>query len=65
VAEVEPGSPALAAGVLCGDIVREVDVRIVRTLAEFEAASRETPPGRVVTILVQRSRKPLYVVVTP
>lgn len=65
VASVEAGSPAIAAGVLRGDIVRELDRRTVRSLDDFEEAWHQRPPGRTVTLLVQRGRASFYLVVTP
>jgi serine protease Do len=65
VATIEPGSPALAAGVLRGDVVREIGSRTVRTLTDFEEASQQATAGEIVPVLVQRSRKPLYLVITP
>jgi serine protease Do len=65
VATVEAGSPALAAGVVRGDVVRELDRRAIRTLTDFEEAAQQVPPGGPVTLLVQRGRTAFYLALPP
>ena len=65
VASVEAPSPALRAGVLRGDIVRELDRRAIRNLNDFEEAAQQVSPGGSVTLLVQRGRTAVYLAVTP
>jgi serine protease Do len=65
VAAVEAGSPALAAGVVRGDLVRELDGRAVRSLTDFEEAAQHVTPGTPVTLLVQRGRTAFYLALTP
>jgi serine protease Do len=64
-ADVEPGSPAAVAGLEPGDLVREVDRRPIRTIADFQAAVRSLPARRPVAVLVQRGEAAVYVVLDP
>lgn len=65
VAGVRPGSPAAKAGVRRGDVVRELDRRLIRNLADFDEASAGVESGQSVALLVQRARTPFYLVLTP
>jgi serine protease Do len=64
-ADIEPGSPAARAGLEAGDIVREVNRRAIRTIADFEAAVRAFAPRASVLMLVQRREVALYVTLDP
>jgi len=63
VATIDPGGPAASAGVEPGDVIREIDRRPIRSLAEFEAAVGPLRPGAPALMLVQRGTVALYVVV--
>jgi serine protease Do len=63
VTGVKPDSPAESAGVLRGDILRELNRRLLRTLADFEEAAAGIQPGRSVVLLVQRAGSSFYVVI--
>jgi serine protease Do len=63
VTGVKPNSPAGSAGVLRGDILRELDRRLLRSLADFEDAAAEIQHGRSVVLLVQRAGTSFYVVI--
>lgn len=65
VLSVRPGSPAAKAGLRRGDLVRELDHRVIRNLADFDEASAAVGPAQGITLLVQRSRVPSYVVLVP
>ena len=61
VTAIEPGSPALAAGLRIGDVIVEVNKRSVDSVAAFKrayAASRDP-----VVLLVQRGGATLYMVI--
>jgi serine protease Do len=62
VSAVMPGTPAADAGVLPGDVVREVDQQTIRGTADFDAAVGAIRSSRSVTLLVQRGRTPFYAV---
>ena len=61
VAAVDDGSPAGAAGVQPGDVVREVNRQRIRTLPDFEKATRGLKEGDRVMLLVQRGSASLFV----
>ena len=65
VASVRPDSPAARAGFRHGDLVRELDQRIIRNLSDFDEAAAGIGPGRSVTLLVQRNRSSFYLVLVP
>ncbi len=61
VGAVESGGPAEANGVQAGDVIREVNRQKIRSLADFERATRGLKPGERVTLLLQRGASALYV----
>ena len=63
--DVERGSPAARAGLEAGDILREVNRRPIRRMADFEASVRSLDPGTSVLMLVQRGETALYVALEP
>jgi serine protease Do len=65
IADLEASSPAERAGLEPGDILREVNHRPMRTLADFEAAVGSLGRNTGVLILVQRADVALYVVIDP
>lgn len=65
VSDVVPASPAAGAGVIAGDVVRELAHRTIRTLRDFERAAESVSPREPTTLLVQRGRTPFYVVLAP
>lgn len=61
VTRVDRGSPADEAGVQPGDVVREINRRPVRTIADFERLTKQVREGDRVTILLQRGPAAFYV----
>jgi serine protease Do len=59
VIAVEEGSSADEAGIETGDIIKEVDRKPVRDLAEYNAAV-EKAKGRTVLLLMQRGKQTYY-----
>jgi len=59
VASVEEGSSADEAGVETGDIIKEVNRKEVRNLAEFNAAMAKTGKGPVL-LMVKRDKQSFY-----
>jgi S1-C subfamily serine protease len=57
----EPGSPADAAGLERGDVIRAINRQPIRKLGDFEAAARGLRAGDVVLLHVQRGEIALYV----
>jgi Lon-like protease len=53
--EVEPRSPAAAAGLRCNDVVIAVDNQPIRTSADLVTAIRAHAPGETVRLTVQRA----------
>ena len=56
--------PALERGLHAGDIIREVNHEAVRTVGDVARIADRLRPGQGVTLLVQRGRVALYVVLT-
>jgi serine protease Do len=61
VVRVEPGSVAARAGLKRGDVIREMNGRSIRRLADFERAARDVKPGDRLLMLVQRGAVARYV----
>jgi putative serine protease PepD len=54
VVQVVPGGAAEKAGVQTGDVITAVDDRIVTSSVDLTAAVRSTPPGKTVTLTLER-----------
>jgi len=61
---VEEESAAAEAGLQRGDVIREVNRQRVRSVQDFERATREVKEGDRVTVLLQRGQQSLYVAFT-
>jgi len=64
VARVEEESAAAEAGLQRGDVIREVNRQRVRSMQDFERATRDVKEGDRVTLLLQRGPQALYVAFT-
>ena len=64
VARVEDGSPAEEAGMQRGDVIREINRQKVRSMADFEKATKDVKEGDRLTVLLQRGPMSLYVAFT-
>jgi serine protease Do len=64
VVRVEDGSPAAAAGIQRGDVIREMNRQRVRSMGDFERLTRDLKEGDRVTLLLQRGQASLYVAFT-
>jgi len=65
VTSVEEGTAAAEAGLRRGDVIVEVNRRPVRTLADFDAATRDVKRGERLTVRLERGAVALYVAVVP
>jgi serine protease Do len=61
---VEEESPAAEAGLQRGDVIREVNRQRVRSLQDFERATKDLKEGDRITVLLQRGQQALYVAFT-
>jgi len=61
---VEEESPAAEAGLQRGDVIREVNRQRVRSLQDFERATKGLKEGDRITVLLQRGQQALYVAFT-
>jgi serine protease Do len=61
---VDEDSAASEAGLQRGDIIREVNRQRVRSLPDFEKATKDVKDGDRVTVLLQRGPQSLYVAFT-
>jgi serine protease Do len=64
VFSVEDDSAAAEAGLQRGDVIREVNRQRVRTVQDFERATKDVKEGDRVTVLLQRGQQSLYVAFT-
>jgi S1-C subfamily serine protease len=65
VADVDVDGPAARAGIRRGDILREVNGRSIRSLADFDKALGGLTVDSPVVILLQRGATSLYVTFAP
>lgn len=63
--DVDPRGPAGRAGLVAGDIIREIDRRPIRTMAEFQAAVQSLAPETPVLLQIQRGEVAVYVTLAP
>ena len=61
VAEVVPGSPAAAAGLQAGDLIREVNRMPVSNVKGFAAAVQKRQKGKAIIFLIQRGGQTFFV----
>jgi len=61
VVRVEEGTPAAEAGVQRGDVIKQLNNQIVKTMADFERLTRDMKEGDPLTVLLQRGPMSLYV----
>jgi serine protease Do len=61
---VEDDSAAAEAGLQRGDVIREVNRQRVRSVQDFDRATRDVKEGDRVTVLLQRGQQSLYVAFT-
>ena len=64
VFSVDEDSAASEAGLQRGDVIREVNRQRIRSLPDFEKATRDVKDGDRVTVLLQRGPQSLYVAFT-
>jgi serine protease Do len=60
VVEIEPGGRADEAGVRPGDVIKEVNRKLVRDLPGYQAALSATKPGSPLLLLLRRGKQTLY-----
>ena len=65
VTRVDEGTAAAEAGIQRGDVIVEVNRQPVRTLADFERATREVRKGERLSVRLERGDVALYVAVVP
>jgi serine protease Do len=63
VVEVDGDSPADLVGIEPGDVIREIDRKAVRNIADFQSIARRLRDGDDVLVLVQRADIAVYVIV--
>jgi serine protease Do len=61
---VDENSAASEAGLQRGDVIREINRQRIRSLPDFEKATKEVKEGDRVTVLLQRGPQSLYVAYT-
>jgi serine protease Do len=64
VVRVDDESPAAEAGLQRGDVIRELNQQRVRSMQEYDRATKDLKEGDRVTVLLQRGAQALYVAFT-
>jgi serine protease Do len=65
ISGVEPGSAAAEAGLLGGDIIKEIDRQAIKNLNDYNQALKKAKESKSVLLLIQRGSGTLYVVLKP
>ena len=65
VVEVEPSSPAAAAGLEPGDIITEAGGKPILGKKDFEKAMAETSEQRGILLLLERSAQKTFAILKP
>jgi serine protease Do len=65
VTQVEPGSAAANAGIQRGDVIREINRKVVKDASSTMQAIEEAKSGDSILVLIQRGEGSLYVTITP
>jgi len=64
VARVDDESPAGAAGLQRGDVIRQVNRQKIKSIGDFEKATKDLKDGDRLTVLLQRGQTPLFIAFT-
>jgi serine protease Do len=65
VTSVEDGAAAEEAGIRRGDVIVEVNRQPVKTVADFERATRDLKKGERLTMRLERGDVALYIALVP
>jgi serine protease Do len=65
VTQVEEGTAAAEAGIRRGDVIVEVNRQPVKSLADFQRATRDAKKGERLTVRLERGEVALYVALVP
>lgn len=65
VTKTQPGSPAEAAGLRPGDIIREVNRKPVKNVSQFDTITSQLNPNKSVLILLTRGRSTIFLSINP
>jgi len=65
ITRVEPGSQAEASGLQRGDVIQEVNHEAVKTLEDYQNASKKIKKEELAVLLVNRQGNSLFVAVNP
>ena len=63
VTDVQPGSHAEDADMRAGDIIREINRRVVNNTEDFKDALKKAQPSRGIVMLVKRDNVSFYAVI--
>ncbi len=63
VSQVEPGSTADEAGVQRGDVIREINGKGVRSLADYRERIGRVKKGEILRLLIKRGERNLYLTI--
>ena len=63
VSQVEPGSTADEAGVQRGDVIREINGKGIRSLADYRERIGRVKRGEILRLLIKRGERNLYLTI--
>jgi serine protease Do len=65
ITDIKSGSPAADAGLQAGDLITEVNHKLVKNLDDYQQALKQVKSGENLLLLVKRGSGAFYVVLTP
>jgi serine protease Do len=65
ISDIESGSPASEAGLLPGDLIREMNRKEIKSLDDYRQALKQAKKGDNLLLLIKRGSGALYVILTP
>jgi serine protease Do len=65
ITDIKAGSPAAAAGLQTGDLITEVNHKLIKNLEDYQQALKQVKSGENLLLLVKRGSGAFYVVLTP
>lgn len=65
ITRVDPGSPSDDAGIKRGDIIKEINRKPVKTMAQYLKALEKSKDGENILFLIRRGKNSIYLAVKP
>jgi serine protease Do len=65
ISQVEPGTPAEAAGLQRGDVIQEINHEVIKSLEDYQKAAAKIKKEEMAVLLLSRQGNNLFVAVNP